>query len=326
MKFSTLIIPFLLAIQVKAQVTIGNQATVTLRTGADLYTDGIHFLPSSVTGFEKNFFQKVDAPDQMRGSIYSIAQVISFSDPVLFSGTLRLSYAGVDLNGNLESDLGFSFKTNGVWRFSTMGTVNLSQGYVEATLTNQAFESFTLSNSFSTLPVSMLSFTASLQTNGQVLLQWQTGNETNNSHFTIERSYDGTYYTSLGTVKADAANGRGRYVFTDLQPATGNNYYRLRQHDLDGAEKLHGVRIINTVAANRTAIITPNPVISDGFLLDLRKAIAKPMTYFISNTGGQTVKNGQVSNQQNWISVSNLPTGTYILRLADGQTIRFQKQ
>lgn len=326
MKFSTLISCFFLAIQVKAQLTFGDQATVRLSTSADLYTDGMHFLPTAAANFEKNFFQRAYAPEQMRGSIYSIAEVVNFSEPMEFTGTLRFSYAGSDLNGNLEGDLKLSYKTNGVWRFSTLGTVNTSQDYVEETLSGQVFQSFTLSNYFATLPVSMLSFSAALQTNGQVLLQWQTENETNNSHFTIEYSYDGTLYSSLGTVKADAANGRGRYTFTHLQPANGNNYYRLRQHDLDGEQKLLGVRIVNTVAASRMAVITPNPVISDGFLLDLRKAISKPMSYFISNSGGQTVKNGQVSGQQNWISISSLPAGTYILRLADGQTIRFQKQ
>lgn len=325
MKISTLVFSFLLFIQAKAQFTFGEHAAVRLTSQAELNADGVRFLPSATANLERNFFQRSIVPRQMRGSVYSIAQVINFNEPIVFSGTLRLAYAESDLNGNLENDLKFSFMSGGVWRSSNLSTVNTTENYVEENLSGQSFQSVTLAPAFFTLPVSLISFTASLQTNGQVLVQWQTENETNNSHFSIERSLDGVRYAVIGTVQAFAANGRGRYTFYDVQPAGGTNYYRLRQHDIDGMEKLHGVRIVNAGDANKMAIITPNPV-TNGFLLDLKRADGKPMVYTISNTGGQTVLQGQVSGQRNWISFNGVPSGTYILRLADGQTIRFQKQ
>jgi hypothetical protein len=325
MKISTLVISFFLITQAKAQFTFGEHAAVRLSNFAELNADGVRFLPSATANLEKNIFQRISTPEQMRGSVYSIAQVISFSEPMVFSGTLRLAYSEADLNGNLENDLKFSFRANGLWRSSTLSTVNTSENFVEENLSNQTIQSLTLSPAFFTLPVSLISFSAALQANGQVLVQWQTENETNNSHFSIERSADGIRYTSIGTVQAFAANGRGRYTFIDLQPVIGSSYYRLRQHDIDGAEKLHGVRIVNIGDVNRMAIITPNPV-TTGFLLDLRRANNKPMAYIISSSGGQTVQQGQVAGQRQWISISGVPAGTYILRLADGQTIRFQKQ
>jgi hypothetical protein len=325
MKISTLVFSFFIICNANAQFTFGEQAAVRLTNYAELNAGGVRFLPSATANLEKNLFQRLTSPEQMRGSVYSIAQVISFSEPIVFKGTLRLAYSEADLNGNLESDLKFSFKVNGLWRSSTLSTVNTSENFVEENLSNQTIQSMTLSPAFFTLPVSLMSFSAALQTNGQVLVQWQTENETNNSHFSIERSSDGIRYTSIGTVQAFAANGRGRYTFIDLQPVIGSNYYRLRQHDMDGAEKLHGVRIVNIGDANRLAIITPNPV-TTGFLLDLRRANNKPMAYIISSSGGQTVQQGQVGGQRQWISISGVPSGTYILRLADGQTIRFQKQ
>ncbi len=84
------------------------------------------------------------------------------------------------------------------------------------------------------VPVTLLSFTGQLH-NREVRLRWQTANEYNNAYFGIERSVTGINFTPIGRV-----NGHGttslthHYTFTDLQPQTGVNFYRLRQVDFDG--------------------------------------------------------------------------------------------
>ena len=84
------------------------------------------------------------------------------------------------------------------------------------------------------LPVTLLNFTAVRQDNA-VLLNWSTAEETNSKTFEVERGGDGAHFTQIGKV---AARGNSEvvssYAYPDEQPLPGNNYYRLRQVDLDG--------------------------------------------------------------------------------------------
>jgi hypothetical protein len=51
------------------------------------------------------------------------------------------------------------------------------------------------------LPLHFLTFKGSLQNNA-ALLQWETANEVNTSHFVVERSIDGINFNPIGTVAA----------------------------------------------------------------------------------------------------------------------------
>ena len=86
-----------------------------------------------------------------------------------------------------------------------------------------------------TLPVDLISFT------GDVLpvvnrLYWSTANESNNEGFQIEKSKNGIQFESIGFVKSSGEID-GDYVFDDIDPWTGSNYYRLKQIDFDGNSK-----------------------------------------------------------------------------------------
>jgi len=82
------------------------------------------------------------------------------------------------------------------------------------------------------LPVSWLYFRGSAVQNN-VVLQWATTAEENNSFFTIEKSRDGITFETFTTVNANTGNTRHQYTLTDRQPfSTG--YYRIAQTDRDG--------------------------------------------------------------------------------------------
>lgn len=111
-----------------------------------------------------------------------------------------------------------------------------------------------------TTPVNLLTYDAREQANGTVLLQWATSTEKNNSHFTIERSYDGRNFDAIGQVKSKGdANIRQDYSLIDGKPGVGKIFYRLNQTDKDGTTAQKGVRVVDlTGAANWT--VAPNPV------------------------------------------------------------------
>jgi hypothetical protein len=84
------------------------------------------------------------------------------------------------------------------------------------------------------LPVHLQSFTA-VQNKGDADLQWKTVTEVNNNHFEIERSSNGTSFTSIGTVSGNNNTATVHdYSFADNHTLAGINYYRLKQVDNDG--------------------------------------------------------------------------------------------
>ncbi|MCX6181953.1 MAG: T9SS type A sorting domain-containing protein [Bacteroidetes bacterium] len=107
----------------------------------------------------------------------------------------------------------------------------------EVNTNTSTFEYFIMSGG-STLPVELVYFAGEKEGNA-INLYWQTATELNSSHFVIERSFDGISFEAIGEL-AGAGNSATvlNYEFTDKNPHSGNNYYRLRQYDYDGADEL----------------------------------------------------------------------------------------
>ena len=89
---------------------------------------------------------------------------------------------------------------------------------------------------FGPLPVEWLSFDA-LAKGASVKLSWQTATEINNNYFTVLRSQNGLYFYPIAKIQgAGNSNEVISYSYTDNQPYTGVNYYKLRQTDFDGTK------------------------------------------------------------------------------------------
>jgi hypothetical protein len=94
-------------------------------------------------------------------------------------------------------------------------------------------------NNNNPLPVELVSFTGACD-NGVISLSWQTASEFNSSHFDVEKSRDGENWQVLTTLpSAGTSNELITYQSTDQNGTEGNNYFRLRQVDIDGTEKLY---------------------------------------------------------------------------------------
>jgi hypothetical protein len=86
-----------------------------------------------------------------------------------------------------------------------------------------------------TLPAELLYFDAYRKDNVAELV-WETGSEINNDKFTIMRSGDGEAFYPIGEVQGQGnSTVINHYSFTDEQPLSGDNFYRLHQYDFDGA-------------------------------------------------------------------------------------------
>ena len=110
------------------------------------------------------------------------------------------------------------------------------------------------------LPVELLSFTGNCLEE-QVSLEWKTVSEHNSAYFDVEKSRDGENWTLLTTVPA-AGNSVSLLTYNaiDANPTSENNYYRLKQVDIDGQFKVYNVINVTCVETTKGYMSSyPNP-------------------------------------------------------------------
>jgi hypothetical protein len=164
-------------------------------------------------------------------------------------------------------------------------------------------------------PIHLLSFTSTLL-NKTVNLQWQTATEINSNYFLIERSTNGTSFTTIGKQSA-AGNSSSlkQYSFTDNAPLS-TNYYRLKEVDLNGNATYSNILVVKLPQAN-TLTILQNPV-QNLLQLQLNSGSPAPSSLALYDMSGRKLKTLSLPNGLQTINVSNLAIGTYLLQLTTG--------
>lgn len=198
--------------------------------------------------------------------------------------------------------------------------------------TISAFDWFTFGAkqaAFNPLPVELTTFTAQPLRN-QVVLKWSTATENNNAWFAVERGTDGRTFTEIGRLAGAGHSATPRhYTFTDEQPLTGLNYYRLRQIDTDGQFSFSPVRTAN-ISARERLVIYPSPV-RDWLRVSWPETPEAPLQWYIFDAAGRLAATGTLTDHTAaWeIPVGQLPGGIYLLSLETGRervTERFVKE
>jgi len=162
------------------------------------------------------------------------------------------------------------------------------------------------------LPVTFLGIVAKKENNG-VEVTWDVAEEENVKGYIIERSTNGSSYSSIGFVNA---NAKPVYKFIDDQPAAGNSYYRVRNVDYDGQSKTSNVvKVVNKAAG--TLKLFPVPAKDHALLY--HKKLTKGSTITLSSLDGRTIR--QIASApeaiQTRISLNGLTPGMYILKFVD---------
>jgi hypothetical protein len=168
----------------------------------------------------------------------------------------------------------------------------------------------------STLPVSLSSFTAE-SVKSSVNLDWITETEDNSSHFSVERSSDGTTFTTIDRVLAAGISERlQRYSLTDEEVPASQQFYRLNMVDLDGASAYS--QVVSVVINASTGLsIYPNP--AEDFVT-LQLDTEETATIRLLSANGRVIRNGLAAGQHD---VSNLKPGIYLLEISTktGRTV-----
>ena len=170
-----------------------------------------------------------------------------------------------------------------------------------------------------TLPLSLLSMKA-VEIDNSVTVQWQTGVESSVKYYTVQRSTDDRNFTTIGEagIKNMPSN---TYSFTDDNPKTGYNYYRIAITSLDGAVSYSDIALVYTGSSNRILKIYPNPVNGNIIHLQLPNQPAGTYTARLINTQGRVVLTRQIQHAaaatENIEVNISLPRGIYHLELTD---------
>jgi hypothetical protein len=242
-------------------------------------------------------------------------------------------YVGLAQTANAVGYYPLGTQTEIPARANTFYTAALAGG---ATTATTAFGRFMIDAGIeSTLPVTLVNFKGERKS-ATNLLSWTTSTESNNQGFELERSANGTSFTSIAKIASKAENGNSsnalNYAFTDARPFAGSNYYRLKQIDMDGKTTYSGVVLLkgNTTGLEISAAY-PNPA-KDRLNLVVSSGVSEKATITVTDISGKIVKmvNTGLSVGDNNIilDVASLAAGTYNITLTNNNeviTTRFIK-
>lgn len=168
------------------------------------------------------------------------------------------------------------------------------------------------------LPVELNNFNAKAA-DQHVELNWSTITEHNCQGFDIERSTNGSSFTSIGYVGSGSnqgvSNSELAYGFNDEKPSAVN-YYRLAQKDLDGKINYSAVIRVEYASTENQVQLFPNPCSTD-LNITLYSSVDNEATISLMDYTGRmvwqetfnTIDGANVKH----VSTESLTPGMYIL-------------
>ena len=177
------------------------------------------------------------------------------------------------------------------------------------------------------LPVELISFNG--HCNGSNIdIHWNTASEYNSSHFILEHSRDGIYWTEIDIKESAGISTELRnYNFTHEGVVSSINYYRLLQVDIDGTIKKYSPIVVS--CSERTSgelAVYPNPSFGSFQIIIKNFTTIGEAKLMLVNAAGAEVwgKTIEIGNGINTFMVSDeLDAGVYYLILIDKN---FKKQ
>lgn len=224
-------------------------------------------------------------------------------------------------------------KDNGAGAWLNLGGNNATgaaPGTIESDLFN-SFSDFVLANvTAGPLPVTLVSFSGRLQ-NNKAFLSWTAENEINFSRYEIERSNDGTNFSSIGSVAARQSVQIVSYLFTDDQLTAGSIiYYRLKMIDLDGQYRYSNIIQLRKEALEQSRIISlaPNPF-ENKLTIQYESKGKEKITGSLFNSQGQLIKKLSFTVNEGvnqlYLYGNELASGVYLLQLKTNEQVITKK-
>jgi hypothetical protein len=177
-----------------------------------------------------------------------------------------------------------------------------------------AFDTITVSG---VVPLNLLSFDA-FKNKNTVSLKWKTTNEINTSHFDIERSSNGVSFEKIGKIQALNISGINDYLYEDLQPLKGINFYRLKQVDIDGRFTYSNINKVLFETFKDDLHIYPNPA-TQYVQFDFAGKQKTILVNIFDALGRHVITKTMANQLPIKLNIEQLAKGKYILQLSDGE-------
>lgn len=166
------------------------------------------------------------------------------------------------------------------------------------------------------LPVSWQSIKLDQQAKTN-LLSWAVSEQVNNDYFRVERSADGSSFTTLVQVLATTAE---TYHYSDEMPLSGQSFYRVRQTDFDGRFSFspvvsstrlgEGLKLFPNLARAGQRVRVQVPV-------DLLQI---PSTLRLIDMAGRELQRQELANPGTLhLETTGLPAGLYLVHFGNSQ-------
>lgn len=179
----------------------------------------------------------------------------------------------------------------------------------------------------------LINFTAKVENNEFVNLNWRTETETNNDYFTVERSKDGYVFNEVNVVSA-AGNysGISTYNLLDKNPLSGVSYYRLKLTDFDGSYTYSEIIAVKIEEQLHDVSVYPSPV-KDMANLSFNLTNNEEVDIILYDVAGKLIfnekKEAKKGNNKIVLNTSEYPNGIYFISIGttDGLTnVKFIKK
>ncbi len=167
------------------------------------------------------------------------------------------------------------------------------------------------------LPVELISFHG-IHSDEKNHLFWFTASELNSANFEIQKSKAGDPFKTIGQINAAGySNQLLSYTFSDPHPDIGNNYYRLKQNDINGTYTYSSTIVITTNENTLPEfIISPNPVKN---YFEIQLPGLEQYIINISNSKGNLVHRELNYTSGKVIDISLFPEGFYFINISNAR-------
>jgi hypothetical protein len=254
------------------------------------------------------------------------------------SSTILFNYQDAEWsaggNSIVESDLfvqryNSSTNTWGDW-FGTFGSTNTGSNKVSSgnINPNDFYRSWTLVDQQSPLPIELLFFNVTCDTDNKRNFNWATASESNNDFFTIEASKDAITWDEITKIDGAGNSSIALNYHHKFDIENTYEYFRLKQTDFNGTYKYSSIEHNRCAETNQdpSFLVFPNP--GKGNLnLVLSSFDNEPVQISITNALGQKIINETITNpkENSFMSLYIKSTGLYYLTVSNSSFSKTKK-
>lgn len=191
------------------------------------------------------------------------------------------------------------------------------------------FDNLSIGPLNSPLPVNFIGLVANRNTDNSITLKWDVSEEINVREYQVERSENGSSFSSVGSVPV---KGKSIYAFTDYTVSSKTIFYRVKSIDIDGRFKYSGILKIFGSSSNSYAdglMIYPTPSHDD--ITISHKKLTRDAKMVIISLDGKVLRTiiPTPGSSHTLTNISGMAPGMYFLQLEDGignvQTVKLLK-